>query len=935
MKPGICPNMLTMATRVLARCLRCAAGALLVLLACACWPPGASAADLPGTETALISSLNPSTYAQSVTFTATVSGAGGTPTGTVQFLDGVTALGTAGLSNGIAQLSTTFLAPGSHTITAVYSGDAGFAGSSSPPLIQVVNPGTKAPTSTSLLSSRNPSNQGAAVTLTATVFAIEGTPTGTVTFRDGAATLGVSALTNRRATFTTSALSPGSHALTAVYNGDGNYEGSFSPVLMQEVTAAAKTPTSVGITSSRNPAPSNQPVTLTAVVTGAGGTPTGTVRFEDSGMLLGEAVLSGGRGSVVVASFAVGTHHITARYGGDQTFADSLSPQFVQVVTEQTMSSTTTLLSTSVNPSTLGQPVTFTATVSSGSGTPTGTVQFYDAGVLLGSAGLSGGSAQFTASSLSTGTHAITAVYGGDSTHLGSTSGVLTQTVNLAPGASTTTALTASASQSTAGQEVVFTATVTSRTGTPAGAVRFVDGSTLLGVVNLAAGQAQYATSSLFPGTHLIRAIYTGDDDHAGSSSVTVPHTVLGGDPRPVLTSSANPAVRGQPVTFEAQLYPDCDGMVAFTDGAVVLGSVLLESGGRARLVASRLSVGVHQIAAVYTGGAVCPAATSIVLSQTVQPAGTATAISAAASPSGTSGAFILTATTQVLPPGAGTPSGEVVFRDGEAVLGVSTLNSGGVATLAVHLPPASSRAIFAEYAGNAEFASSASVRLTDLTDLSRPDFEASYVVNSASFATGLAPGTYATIFGSRLSGGITKVNGLPYPDLTDGVWVTLNGEPVQLVYLSDQQINFVVPAGASGDTANIVVSTPHGTSKTVAVPLVTAAPGVFADPVSGYGAILVAGTAETTRTRAVRAGEYLEIYCTGLGAVDAAGWTLLPVTVRLGSSRLNAAYSGLNSVFPGLYQVNVQVPQGPSGELMLSIEIDGRRSNEVKVRVQ
>jgi hypothetical protein len=94
---------------------------------------------LTSTTTVLTSSLNPSTYLQSVTFTAVVSGAGGTPTGTVTFFDGASNIGTGTLVSGTATLTTPSLTIGSHTVTAVYGGDVTFAGSTSAPLTQVVN----------------------------------------------------------------------------------------------------------------------------------------------------------------------------------------------------------------------------------------------------------------------------------------------------------------------------------------------------------------------------------------------------------------------------------------------------------------------------------------------------------------------------------------------------------------------------------------------------------------------------------------------------------------------------------------------------------------------------------------------------------------------------------------------------------------------------
>jgi hypothetical protein len=184
------------------------------------------------TSTTLASSLNPSTFGQSVTFTATVTATSGTPTGTVTFKDGTTTLGTGTLSGGKATFTTSTLAAGSHSITGVYGGDTNFAGSSSPAITQTVN---RATSSTSLASSLNPSTFGAAVTFTATVTSTGGTPTGTVTFKDGTTTLGTGTLSGGKATFTTSTLAKGSHSIVAVYSGSVNYLGSTSPTLTQTV----------------------------------------------------------------------------------------------------------------------------------------------------------------------------------------------------------------------------------------------------------------------------------------------------------------------------------------------------------------------------------------------------------------------------------------------------------------------------------------------------------------------------------------------------------------------------------------------------------------------------------------------------------------------------------------------------------------------------
>jgi hypothetical protein len=137
--------------------------------------------------------------------------------------------------------------------------------------------------------------------------------------------------------------------------------------------------------------------------------------------------LSGGSASFTTATLKVGTTAVTAVYGGDSNFAGSKSKALSQVVNKAT---TTTTLTSSLNPSKLGQSVTFTATVTPQfSGTPTGTVTFYDGTTLLKTVSLSGEAAKFTTSTLTSGVHTIAATYNGSTSFTGS-SASLTQTVN-------------------------------------------------------------------------------------------------------------------------------------------------------------------------------------------------------------------------------------------------------------------------------------------------------------------------------------------------------------------------------------------------------------------------------------------------------------------------------------------------------------------------
>lgn len=194
-------------------------------------------ANLVATTTALSASPSgTSTYGTSVLLTATVSGSGGTPSGSVTFSDGSTTLGSASLSSGTATLSTSALTAGTHQLTASYSGDSSFSGSTSSALSYQVN---QAGTSTSVVSSGSPSNQGQSVTFTATVTSnTTGIPTGTVTFyADSTTNLGSASLSNGQAKLSTSALTAGSHTITAQYNSDSNFTGSTSAGISQVVNA--------------------------------------------------------------------------------------------------------------------------------------------------------------------------------------------------------------------------------------------------------------------------------------------------------------------------------------------------------------------------------------------------------------------------------------------------------------------------------------------------------------------------------------------------------------------------------------------------------------------------------------------------------------------------------------------------------------------------
>lgn len=483
---------------------------------------GPAAAATPS-SIAVVASANPSVFGESVTFTATVTCPASTPSGTATFFDGATMLGSAALdAGGQATLATSALAVATHPITAAYSGDTSCDPSTSAELGQVVD---QASTTTTVLTSVNPSVFGELVTSTATVAAVlpgAGTPTGTVSFFDGVTLLGTGTLdVSGQATFTTSALVVGSHSVTASYGADASFAASTSSPVTQVVDQASTTTTAL---SSANPSVFGQGVTFTAtvaVLAPGAGIPTGTVTFLDGVTSLATVALDGaGQASFTTSALAVGGHSMTAAYAGNASFVASTSSAVTQVVGQ---AGTTTTVVSWADPSTFGQSVTFTAVVAAvlpGAGTPTGSVTFFDGVATLGAATLgSAGQASLTTSTLAVGSHSLSALYAGDASFVAGGSPVLPQTV-IAAAASAT--VDASLNPSASGQDVTFTATVAGNGPVPTGTVTFLDGGASIGAGNLdASGHASLTLSTLTSGAHQITASYGGDAIYPTSATAS------------------------------------------------------------------------------------------------------------------------------------------------------------------------------------------------------------------------------------------------------------------------------------------------------------------------------------------------------------------------------------------------------------------------------
>lgn len=284
------------------------------------------------TSTTLTSSANPSVSGQSINLTAKITAslaADGTPTGSVNFFSGTTAIGSATVDgSGDAVLSLSTLPVGNSTISAVFNGTNGFSNSTSANLTQVVN---KATSLTTVTTSPNPSGYGQSVILSANISAVSpgsGTPTGTVTFLSGNTTLGTATLdANGSGSVTTSSIAAGTSSITASYSGDNNFTAANSTALSQVVNKA--TPNVTLTVSTTNPGASGL-ITLTANLAnsfGNGNLPTGSVDFYSNGVKIGSGSITAGSANFTTTGFylGIGLDSITADYTGDGNYSTATS----------------------------------------------------------------------------------------------------------------------------------------------------------------------------------------------------------------------------------------------------------------------------------------------------------------------------------------------------------------------------------------------------------------------------------------------------------------------------------------------------------------------------------------------------------------------------------------------------------------------------------
>jgi uncharacterized protein (TIGR03437 family) len=230
---------------------------------------------------------------------------------------------------------------------------------------------------------------------------------------------------------------------------------------------------------------------------------------------------------------------------------------------------------------------------------------------------------------------------------------------------------------------------------------------------------------------------------------------------------------------------------------------------------------------------------------------------------------------------------------------------------------------------------------------------------NSA-YGTAVAPGSLATLYGTNLAGPTVLADAAPpWPVNLGGTSVTVGNTNAPLYYVSPGQINFQVPYfNITGPSATNLTINEGTFSATVTVTVTPYAPGLYTTNSQGTGqaAAIVAGTASIVApsgafpgSRPAQKGEFVSLYCTGLGAVTnrpplggsspsgpLASTTATP-TVTVGDVNATVSFSGLAPGYVGLYQVNVRIPDtAPSGDAVpVILSIGGVTANTVTIAVQ
>ena len=591
--------------------------------------------------------------------------------------------------------------------------------------------GSTGTTGTTVTLSASPTTAafGAPVVFTAIVSGSGGTPTGTVTFYNGTTVIGSSTLdANGTATLTSTSLPVGTDNCTAVYSGDTKFSTSKSNTVVVTITGAVQKGSSITLVANPTSGGIGSAITLTATVSGTGGTPTGQVQFLDNGTLIGTGTVNGsGKAVLVTTTLPLGSDSLVAKYLGSGAFTASTSNAVIVTITSVGTQATTTTLAAAPASASLGSSITLTATVTPTSSTgpvATGTVSFVLNGATIGTATLNAaGQAVLVTTTLPVGNDSITATYPGDANYAASTSTPVVVTMT-APLAATTTTLTTSASTVGFGNPVTLTATVSHSSGSASlsGTVTFLSNGAVIGTAPVGSnGKATLVVSSLTAGSNSIQANFGGSTSYLFSTASAITVLVTSTATTTLSISTNTVIVLGDAVTLDALVASATAGGVTptgtvsfYSHGTVLLGTAAVGSNGHAILTVTSLPLGTNPLTAVYGGEPAYPASTSPAVTLTVLSAPNVGAVVTTTSTAATVVGDTITVVSTVTPNSSGpTPTGTVSFYTNGTLIGTAPVQSNGTAVLTTSALVVGTNAITAVYSGNSLYSESTAPAVT------------------------------------------------------------------------------------------------------------------------------------------------------------------------------------------------------------------------------